>query len=74
MLHPSLPYVVVADKAFGLVENLMCQNSGHDKGYIIYNYPLSCACRMVECTVGVYKAKWHVLLSAIQLNVENTTI
>lgn len=70
--EPSFALVMVADEAFGLAENLMRPYSGYSFSLQqkIYNYRLSHA-RVVECAFGVCMAKWRVLLSCMQLDVEN---
>ncbi|XP_040196708.1 protein ALP1-like [Rana temporaria] len=71
--EPSLPLVIVADEAFGLAEHLMRPYSGHELGHKekIFNYRLSRARQVAECAFGGCTAKWRVLLSSIQLDVEN---
>lgn len=71
--EPSLPLVMVADEAFGLAENLMRPYSGTglSRQQKIFNYRLSRARRVVECAFGVCTAKWRVLLTSMQLDVDN---
>lgn len=72
-MEPSLPLVIVADEAFELSEHLMRPYSGHELSHKekIFNYRLSRARRVVEYAFGGCTAKWRVLLSSIQLDVEN---
>lgn len=71
--EPNLPLVMVADEAFGLAENLMRPYSGYGLSHSkkIFNYRLSRARRVVECAFGVCSAKFRVLLSCMQLDVDN---
>ncbi|XP_041424219.1 uncharacterized protein LOC108719648 [Xenopus laevis] len=67
---PALPYVIVADEAFGISTNVMrpypIRNLTGTKR--AFNYRLTRARRMVECAFGILANKWRVFHSAIQLN------
>lgn len=67
-----LPYVIVADEAFGLMENLMRPYGGKQltDSQKIFNYRLTLARRYVECTFGIASNKWRILHRPIDVNVE----
>ncbi|KAM5165210.1 LOW QUALITY PROTEIN: uncharacterized protein ACMZJ9_007653 [Mantella aurantiaca] len=69
----DLPMVFVADEAFAISDNLMRPYSSRslDEKRSNFNYRLSKARRMVECTFGILANKWRVLHTAISLNVNN---
>ncbi|KAF5275787.1 hypothetical protein FQR65_LT16532 [Abscondita terminalis] len=68
----KLPYVIVADEAFAMMENLMRPYGGkmlpHAKK--IFNYRLSLARRYVECTFGIMCNKWRILHRAIDVKLD----
>ncbi|KAM5191432.1 uncharacterized protein ACMZJ9_013619 [Mantella aurantiaca] len=70
---PDFPMVFVADEAFAISNNLMRPYSSRslDEKRTNFNYRLSMARRMVECTFGILANKWRVLHTAISLNVGN---
>ncbi|XP_077111117.1 uncharacterized protein LOC143766979 [Ranitomeya variabilis] len=71
---PALEYVFVGDEAFQLSPHLLkpysSRNLNHTKR--VFNYRLTRARRVVECSFGILTAKWRVLLTAIKL--KTTTI
>ncbi|KAK5650153.1 hypothetical protein RI129_001182 [Pyrocoelia pectoralis] len=68
----ELPHVIVADEAFGMMENLMRPYGGrsltHPKK--IFNYRITLARRYVECTFGIMCNKWRILHRPLDVNVE----
>lgn len=54
-IQKSRRYVIVADEAFGMTENLMRPYGGKMLSYEkkIFNYRLTLARRYVECTFGI---------------------
>ncbi|KAM5180620.1 uncharacterized protein ACMZJ9_001121 [Mantella aurantiaca] len=71
--EPLIPMVFVADEAFGISNNLMRPYSSRSLNPIRtnFNFRLSRARRMVECTFGILANKWRVLHTPICLDVEN---
>ncbi|XP_044133457.1 protein ANTAGONIST OF LIKE HETEROCHROMATIN PROTEIN 1-like [Bufo gargarizans] len=69
---PPLPYVLVGDEAFQMSGNLIKPYSsrGLDATKRIFNYRLTRARRMVECTFGILVSKWRVFAKPIQLKIE----
>ncbi|XP_077118930.1 uncharacterized protein LOC143775001 [Ranitomeya variabilis] len=71
---PAMEYVFVGDEAFQLSPHLLkpysSRNLNHTKR--VFNYRLTRARRVVECSFGILTAKWRVLLTAIKL--KTTTI
>ncbi|KAM5148053.1 uncharacterized protein ACMZJ9_011702 [Mantella aurantiaca] len=70
---PLMPMVFVADETFGISNNLMrpCSSRSLNPTRTNFNYRLSRARRMVECTFGILANKWRVLHTHICLDVEN---
>lgn len=68
----ALPYVIVGDEAFGLMENLMRPYGGKQLSYEkkIFNYRLTLARRYVECTFGIASNKWRILHRPIDVSVD----
>ncbi|XP_041437218.1 protein ALP1-like [Xenopus laevis] len=66
---PSMPYVFVGDDVFGLAENIMRPYPGSQRAIEkrVFNYRLSRARRMVECTFGILSNKCCVFHTSIQL-------
>ncbi|KAI8441647.1 hypothetical protein MSG28_015201 [Choristoneura fumiferana] len=65
-----LPYVIVADEAFGMMENLMRPYGGRSLTYAkkIFNNRLTLARRYVECTFGIMCNKWRILHRPLDVN------
>ncbi|XP_064617265.1 putative nuclease HARBI1 [Liolophura sinensis] len=65
-----VPYVVVADDAFALQENIMKPYPFRTRDIVsrVFNYRLSRARRMVESTFGILATRFRVLLKPINLN------
>ena len=70
------PYVIEADDAFTLMENLMKPYPfrGLSKEQRIYNYNLSRARRIVENVFGILANRFRIFLSPILLSSENVEI
>ena len=70
------PYVIVADDAFPLMENLMNPYlfRGLPKEQRIYNYHLSRARRIVENVFGILANRFRIFLSPILLSPENVEV
>lgn len=68
----KLPYVIVADEAFGMMENLMRPYGGNMLPHAkkIFNYRLSLARRYVECTFGIMCNKWRILHRSIDVKLD----
>lgn len=66
-----LPYVIVADEAFGMMENLMRPYGGRSLSYAkkIFNNRLTLARRYVECTFGIMCNKWRILHRPLDVNI-----
>lgn len=68
-----LPYVFVADEAFGLSSYMMrpypSRNLTYDKK--VFNYRQSRARRIVECAFGIFSARWLIFRKPICATVEN---
>lgn len=69
----ALPYVIVGDEAFGLMENLMRPYGGKQLTFEkkIFNYRLTLARRYVECTFGIASNKWRILHRPIDVAVDS---
>lgn len=72
---PEYPFVFVGDKAFGIGTYLMQPYSQWRLKYAkqIFNYRISRARRMVECTFRILANKWHLLDRSIQMELESAT-
>lgn len=68
--NPPVPFVFVADAAFGLNKNVMRPFSlrNIDTPKKIFNYRLSRARRFVECAFGILSNKWRIFHSSILIN------
>ncbi|XP_069620051.1 uncharacterized protein [Ranitomeya imitator] len=68
--EPALPYVCVGDEAFQLSPHLLKPYSSRElhRTKRVFNYRLTRARRVVECSFGILTAKWRVLLTAIKLD------
>lgn len=67
-----MPFVVVGDEAFGLSENVL-RPYPHKNLTVkerIFNYRLSRARRIVECTFGILANKWRIFHRPLDVNPE----
>uniref|UniRef100_A0A1E1WI72 DDE Tnp4 domain-containing protein n=1 Tax=Pectinophora gossypiella TaxID=13191 RepID=A0A1E1WI72_PECGO len=73
---PKMPYVIVADEAFGIYRNLMRPYPGRclptDKK--IFNYRLSRARRYVECVFGQITSKFRIFHNTINLQPDSSIL
>ncbi|KAM5164527.1 uncharacterized protein ACMZJ9_006987 [Mantella aurantiaca] len=71
--EPFMPMVFVANEAFAISNNLMRPYSirSLNETQSHFNYRLSRAREMVECTFGILANKWRVLHTALCLDVKN---
>lgn len=71
----NLPFVFVADEAFGLHTNLLrpYPKAGLNNSRRVFNYRLSRARRYVECAFGILSNKWRVFHTPIHLNPDFAT-
>lgn len=72
--RPHLPFVIVGDEAFPLLENLMRPYPGRsdcDFEKRIYNYRHSRARRLSENVFGILVAQWRVFSKTIIGSIEN---
>ena len=72
----DLPFVLLADDAFALSENLLKPYPGLslDRASRIFNYRLSRARRIIENTFGIMSSVFRVFRKPLLLNVENTKL
>jgi len=72
---PKMPYVLVADDAFPLMENIMkpYSHTTMKEEEIIFNYRLSRARRIVENVFGILTSRFRILLRTINLSPEKVT-
>lgn len=65
---PKLPYVAVADEAFGLSEHMMRpypRSDGPGRDEKVFDYRLSRARRTVECAFGILSGRWRIFKKLI---------
>ncbi|XP_069813762.1 uncharacterized protein [Dendropsophus ebraccatus] len=67
-----VPFVMVSDEAFPLLSNLLRPYPRRelDTRKRIFNFRLSRARRVVECTFGIMTSQWRVLTTTIKLDVQ----
>lgn len=68
-----IPHVLVADEAFALSSHLLRPYARHNltPPKNVFNYRLSRARRLIECTFGILTSKWRIFHTTIQLSLEN---
>lgn len=68
----KFPYVIVADEAFGMTENLMRSYGGKMLSYEkqIFSYRLTLARRFVEYTFGIMCNKWRTLHKPLDVKID----
>lgn len=68
----SLPYVFIADEAFGLTTNVMCPYGGKNLTVSsrLYNYRHCRARRCVECAFGILSNKWRIFHKVMACDVK----
>ncbi|XP_040195299.1 protein ALP1-like [Rana temporaria] len=73
---PDLPFVLVADEAFALSHYLLrpYARNNLDNKKRIFNYRLSRARRLIECSFGILSSKWRVFQTPLQLSLENAEL
>lgn len=73
---PDMPHVLVADEAFALSRHLLRPYARHNltPPKKIFNYRLSRARRLIECTFGILTSKWRIFHTTIQLSLENAEL
>lgn len=71
----SAPYVIVADDAFPLKENIMKPYGGNqiESDRRIFNYRLSRARRIVENAFGILSSRFRILLTTMNLSPEKAS-
>lgn len=67
-----MPFIFVADKAFTLSDHVQWpfRQRNLSIGKDIYNYRLTRARRIVECTFGIMANKWRILHRALDVNLQ----
>lgn len=67
-----LPYVFVADDAFGLSKHIMRPYVGKQLPHAkrIFNYRLSRARRYIECTFGIMANKWQIFQRPLNVKID----
>ncbi|XP_069830296.1 uncharacterized protein [Dendropsophus ebraccatus] len=70
------PFVMVSDEAFPLMPNLLrpYPRRDLDTRKRIFNFRLSRARRVVECTFGIMCSQWRVLNTALRVDVNTTDV
>lgn len=74
--QPSLPFIFVGDEAFALSEHLLrpYANRSLTIEKRVFNYRLTRARRVVECSFGILANKWRFLHTPINLTMDNAII
>lgn len=70
--NQSLPFVIVADEAFGVSPSILRPYARSNLNYKkkIFNYRLSRARRYIESTFGILSNKWRILHRPLNVSVE----
>lgn len=70
----NMPFVLIGDEAFGLSEHVLRPYPSRNLTVQqrIYNYRLTRARRMIECSFGILSNKWRILTKAIELQPDRT--
>lgn len=71
---PKLPYVIVGDEAFALTSYMLRpypRSNNLDLEKRVFNYRLSRARRIIECSFGILSARWRIFRRPLATTVEN---
>ena len=70
-----MPFVFVGDEAFAASTHILRPYSNRylDAKKRIFNYRLSRARRMVECTFGILASKWRIFYRSLDVNLKHST-
>lgn len=70
--NENMPFVFVADEAFGLCPYIMRPYSGRNLPTLkrVFNYRLSRARRYVECAFGILSNKWRIFHRPLNVNTD----
>lgn len=71
--NTRIPYVFVGDEAYPLMTHLLRPYPRNQLNYNnkIFNYRLSRARRLVECSFGILTAKWRILNKSIETSIDS---
>lgn len=71
---PKLPFVIVGDEAFALTSYMLRpypRASDLNLEKKVFNYRLSRARRIIECSFGILSARWRIFRRPLAVTVEN---
>lgn len=70
--NTKLPFIFVGDEAYPLLTHLLRPYPRNQLDYDnrVFNYRLSRARRLVECSFGILVSKWRILNKSIETNVD----